>query len=148
MDKINLPHIKYKQKDVKGKTHVFDPCRQMYVLLTPEENVRQHLIAFLTQHRDFPKSLIAVERRIIINEQEFRFDVLCYNKKMKPLLLIECKAPSVKISQSVFDQVVKYNFSVMAEYVCVSNGMEHFVCKMDYEKNSYAFLEDFPYFAR
>ncbi|MFV0484224.1 MAG: type I restriction enzyme HsdR N-terminal domain-containing protein [Bacteroidales bacterium] len=148
MDKINLPPLKYKKKDVKGKVHVFDPCRQIYVPLTPEENVRQHLTAFLENHRNFPRSLIAVERKIIINRQEFRFDVLCYDKSMNPLLLVECKAPSVRVSQDTFDQVVKYNFNIKARYVCVSNGVEHFVCQMDYEENSYAFLKDFPYFAK
>ncbi|MFV0506223.1 MAG: type I restriction enzyme HsdR N-terminal domain-containing protein [Bacteroidales bacterium] len=146
MNNINLPHIKYKRKNVDGKTYVFDPYRQAFVLLTLEENVRQHLIAFLISHRDFPKSLIAVERKLVINKQEFRFDVLCYNKKMKPRLLVECKAPNIKISQGVFDQVVKYNLGLKAEYVCVSNGIEHYICKMDYNKNTYKFLKDFPYF--
>ncbi|MEJ6794746.1 MAG: type I restriction enzyme HsdR N-terminal domain-containing protein [Flavobacteriales bacterium] len=131
-------------KTEQGSRQIFDPVRKKMVKLDPEEWVRQNLIQFLNKDKNYPISLMAVEKGLTVNKLSKRFDILCYNNDSKPLLLVECKAPSVKISQAAFDQISIYNLQFKVPFLLVSNGLEHYCCQLDYEKNSYSFLSEIP----
>tara|TARA_B110000305_G_C19397728_1_gene618371 strand:- start:1060 stop:1479 length:420 start_codon:yes stop_codon:yes gene_type:complete len=131
-------------KTEQGSRQIFDPVREKMVKLDPEEWVRQNLIQFLNKDKNYPISLMAVEKGLTVNKLSKRFDILCYNNDSKPLLLVECKAPSVKISQAAFDQISIYNLQFKVPFLLVSNGLEHYCCQLDYEKNSYSFLSEIP----
>lgn len=146
MQELNLPKYQFKLKEADGKIQIFDAFRKKYVVLTPEEWVRQNFLQYLITEKRYAASLIAVEAGLKYNELQKRADILVYDKQGSPFLLVECKAPEVKISQDVFDQVARYNMSFKVTYLVVTNGMDHFCCKMDYEKNSYRFLEEIPVF--
>ena len=144
MLRLNLPNYDFKMKTEQRSRQIFDPVRKKMVKLDPEEWVRQNLIQFLNKDKNYPISLMAVEKGLTVNKLSKRFDILCYNNDSKPLLLVECKAPSVKISQAAFDQISIYNLQFKVPFLLVSNGLEHFCCKLDYEKNSYSFLSEIP----
>jgi len=144
MEKLNLPHYAFRTKTEEGKELIFDPIRKKFVVLTPEEWVRQNFIQYLIQEKKYPEALMAVEKQIKINGKQFRFDLLIYLRNGQPLLIAEFKAPSVKISQDAFDQVVRYNMALRVERVVVSNGMQHFACEVDYPQNTYSYLHEIP----
>ncbi|MEJ6734330.1 MAG: type I restriction enzyme HsdR N-terminal domain-containing protein [Flavobacteriales bacterium] len=144
MLRLNLPNYDFKMKTEQGSRQIFDPVRKKMVKLDPEEWVRQNLIQFLNKDKNYPISLMAVEKGLTVNKLSKRFDILCYNNDSKPLLLVECKAPSVKISQAAFDQISIYNLQFKVPFLLVSNGLEHYCCQLDYEKNSYSFLFEIP----
>jgi hypothetical protein len=122
---------------------IFDPIRKKNIVLTPEEWVRQHVIAFLVQTQKYPMSLIAVERMITFNQLKKRFDVLVYNKSGKPEILIECKAPEVKLSSETLFQIATYNMIFKVPYLFVSNGMKHLLFQLN-EEGKYISIEQFP----
>ncbi len=126
---------------------IFDTIRRKYVLLTPEEWVRQHLLHYLTSEKKFPHSLIAVEKSVKVNSLARRTDVLVYNSRLEKLLLAECKAPSVKITQSVFDQAARYNMTLDVKYFVLTNGLETYCCTMDHVQQKYNFLKEVPVFS-
>ena len=144
MLRLNLPNYDFKMKTEQGSRQIFDPVRKKMVKLDPEEWVRQNLIQFLNKDKNYPISLMAVEKGLTVNKLIKRFDILCYNNDSKPLFLVECKAPSVKISQAAFDQISIYNLQFKVPFLLVSNGLEHYCCQLDYEKNSYSFLSEIP----
>jgi hypothetical protein len=144
MDILNLPPYPFKTRVHDDKTEIFDIVRKKYVVLTPEEWVRQHFLHFLMQEKKVPATLIAVEKTIMVNRLSKRTDIVVYDRFTKPLVLVECKSPIVPISQEVFDQVVRYNIAIHAGYIVVTNGMEHYCCKMDYHSQTYAFIKDIP----
>ena len=146
MDKLNLPEYDFRIRNEEGKQMIFDPIRKKYVVLTPEEWVRQHFIQFLKIEKNYPESLMAVEKQVLVNGNQRRFDLLIYSRKGQPQLIAEFKAPSVKITQETFDQVVRYNMALHVKKVVISNGLQHFACEIDYEKNSYSFLKEIPEF--
>ena len=146
MQKLNLPVYEFRIKTEDGKQYIFDTIRKKYILLTPEEWVRQNFVRYLAEEKNYPQSLMAVEKKITLNGKLFRFDLLVYNRNGKPNLIAEFKAPGIKINQNSFDQVVRYNMALKVEYVVVSNGMLHFACKIDYKNNSYEFLREIPEF--
>lgn len=145
MIKLNLPTYNFRTKSEDGKEFIFDDIRKKFVVLTPEEWVRQNIVEYL-QEKKYPKSLMAVEKQIMINEQPLRFDLLIYSRNGQPHLIAEFKAPSVKLNQKAFDQVVRYNMALKVPYIMVSNGLEHFFCTIDYVKNTYSFLKEIPDF--
>ncbi len=145
MQKLNLPDYDFKFKKQQGKTYIFDDFRKKYVVITPEEWVRQNLINFLVEKKNYPKSLIVVEKGLKINDLVKRADVLVY-KNSQPILLVECKSPSVKISQETFDQISRYNLAFKVPYLLVSNGLNHYCCKIDFTNQSFRFLSDIPAF--
>ena len=114
------------------------------MVLTPEEWVRQHFIHFLTKEKNYPTSLIAIEKQLTINNLKKRSDILVFNTDGKPEIIVECKAPSIKITQDTFDQIARYNLKLKANFLIVTNGLEHFYCKMDYKNETYIFLEEIP----
>ncbi|WP_319481219.1 type I restriction enzyme HsdR N-terminal domain-containing protein [uncultured Draconibacterium sp.] len=148
MYKLNLPEYTFRTKTENDKTLIFDTIRKKFVVLTPEEWVRQNFIQYLIQEKSYPQNLMAVEKQIKVNQQQRRFDLLVYQRNGNPHLIAEFKAPNVKITQNAFDQVVRYNMTLRVERVVVSNGMQHFACEIDYEKNSYSFLKEIPTFGQ
>ena len=143
---LNLPKYDFKVKSEKGKKKIFDSVRKQFVALTPEEWVRQHFIHFLHQKKGFPLALMGVEHPLKYNGMNKRADIICFQKEGKPMLLVECKSANVSINQKVFDQIARYNFDLRVPYLVVTNGLQHFCCEMNYEENSYRFLEDIPVF--
>ena len=144
MIKLNLPTYIFKLKSKENKTLIFDKLRKKYVVLTPEEWVRQHYVCFLIEEKKYPISLIALEKQLIINNRKKRTDILVFNNEGNHEIIVECKAPSIKITQDTFDQIARYNLKLKANYLIVTNGLEHFYCKMDFEKETYIFLKDIP----
>ena len=121
---------------------VFDPIRKQYVELTPEEQVRQYCINVLTKQFGYPKSAIAVEGQINLNSMTRRFDILVYDKALKPFLLVECKRKEVKLTQQTVDQVVSYNFAIQAPYIMITNSLTTYL--IEYKDGEYDFLDTLP----
>ena len=144
---LNLPaaEIKVVQKD--GRAMIFDFLRKRYITLTPEEWVRQNFTYFLVFHKGFPSALLANEVSININGSTRRCDTVLYHREGGiPRLIVEYKAPSVAITQQVFNQISAYNSLLRAEYLIVTNGLSHYCCRLDYQNNSCSFLQDIPNF--
>jgi hypothetical protein len=146
MQALNLPAYPFKIKENGNRLQIFDSFRKKYLVLTPEEWVRQHFLQFLVQDKKYPVSLIGVETGLVYNELNKRADILVHNRLGKPHLLVECKAPAVKITQDTFDQVARYNMVFKVKYLVVTNGMNHFCCEMDYPNNTYIYLKEIPFF--
>jgi len=146
--KLNLPEYSFRLKKEDGKVFIFDGIRKKFVVRTPEEWVRQHFIQYLIKEKNYSPTLMVVEKKVMVNGQPQRFDLLIYNRKGAPHVVAEFKAPNVRISQQTFDQAVRYNMKLRVKYIIISNGMEHFICKVDYEKNTYAFLKEIPVFEK
>lgn len=123
---------------------IFDPIRKKFVHLTPEEWVRQHVVFFLLSRKRVPHSLINVEKQLVIAGTKKRYDIIVFNTDGSIYCLVECKAPHIKVDQTVFDQIARYNLALESEYLMVTNGLEHYFCTMDYEQQRYAFIEDLP----
>lgn len=141
---LNFPQYNFRLREVAKRPEVFDPARRKFVALTPEEWVRQHVIRFLTDDRQYPLSLIHVEGGLELNSLKKRFDALVYNNAGQPVLLVECKAPGVKLTQAVFDQAARYNMAFKVEYLFISNGLEHYCCQIDFDKENITFLDNVP----
>ncbi len=146
MQKLNLPEYHFRTIQKQKVELIFDEFRRRWVVLTPEEWVRQNFLKFLLDEKGFPKTLMAIEKVVEINRLQQRFDLLVYNRKGKPLLVAEFKAPEVAINQAVFDQVIRYNNSLMAPYILVSNGRVHFVCYIDFKVGRAEYLREIPEF--
>ena len=144
MNQINLPPYAIRMREKDGKRQIFDFLRRRYVALTPEEWVRQHFVHFLTEHKGYPKGLLANEVELRVGDKHLRCDTLLYNKELKPQMIIEYKKPDIELTQRVFDQITAYNFLLHVDYLVVSNGRQHYCCRMDYEKGEYSFLESIP----
>jgi len=147
MQKLNLPSYPFRIKKENGKDVIFDELRKKYVRLTPEEWVRQNFIRFLINEKKYPVSLMAVEAAVNVNKNMLRADLVIFGKNGQPVMAVEFKAPSVKISQDTFNQIVRYNMNLRVNYLIVSNGLSHFCCKIDYPANSYQFLQEIPDFS-
>ncbi|WP_423147126.1 type I restriction enzyme HsdR N-terminal domain-containing protein [Rubrolithibacter danxiaensis] len=141
---LNLPPFPFKIKEDSGNTYIFDPIRKKYIILTPEEWVRQHLAQFLIIHKKYPTSLFNIEGGLKLNSLQKRTDLVIYNSIGEKILLVECKAPSVKISQKTFDQIARYNIVHKIPLLLVSNGIHHYTCTINFEQGSYEFLPDIP----
>ena len=132
MYELNLPKYGIKIKNDKGHQSIFDVLRRKYVALTPEEWVRQHFVHFLIEHKGYPKALMANEIQLAIGNKKLRCDSVLYDRTLKPRMIIEYKAPTVNITQKVFDQITIYNMLLHVDYLVVSNGIKHYCCRMDY----------------
>jgi hypothetical protein len=146
MQLLNFPFYTFRFKNSENKTAIFDEIRKKFILLTPEEWVRQNVVQYLIIEKKYPKSLINVEKILKINNLIKRYDVVVFNSDGSICLLIECKAPSIKISQKTFDQIAIYNFSLNANFLMVTNGLKHYICQIDFENKKYNFLENLPEF--
>lgn len=143
MIKLNFPDFEFKLKKIDSKTFIFDFLRKKYFLLTPEEWVRQHVLNFLVLKK-IPVTHIAVEKKIIFNNLNKRFDVVIYNNIGNVIMLIECKSPSVELTQNVFDQISIYNMKLNSKYCMVTNGLDHLYFKTDQLSKKFIFVKDFP----
>lgn len=141
---LNLPEYEVKLKKEEGKTYIFDILRRKYLVVTPEEWVRQHFVHMLTERLGYPVGRLANEMKINLNGTCKRCDTVLFDKELSPLMIIEYKRPSVKITQKVFDQITRYNMVLRVKYLIVSNGLEHYCCKLDYVNNGYTFLREIP----
>ena len=141
---LNPEKYTFNIKSQRGKRLVFDPVRKKFVAFTPEEFVRQTVIQYLITEKQFPLKLLAIEPKLRYHKLPKRADIVAYNNQGKPVLIVECKQPSVPISEKVFEQIVMYNAELSVPYLLVSNGQQNFCAQMDYEKRSYEFVEDVP----
>ena len=141
---LNLPSYPAKILKRNGKNVIFDPLRQKYVALTPEEWVRQHFVHLLTDFKGYPKGLLANEIQLDLNGTKKRCDTVLFNKDLSARMIVEYKAPNIEITQAVLDQITRYNMVLKVEYLIVSNGMRHYCCKIDYNTMQYTFLPDIP----
>ena len=144
MYELNLPKYGIKIANENGHQTIFDVLRRKYVALTPEEWVRQHFVHYLIDHKGYPQALMANEIQLAIGNKKLRCDSVLYDRSLKPRMIIEYKAPTVNITQKVFDQITVYNMLLHVDYLVVSNGIKHYCCQMDYENQKYLFLEDIP----
>jgi hypothetical protein len=146
MQQLNFPSYSFRFKNSENKVSIFDVIRKKFIILTPEEWVRQHVVLFLLEEKKYPKSLINVEKVLHVNGLRRRYDVVVFNSDGSIFLLIECKAPEIKTAQATFDQIARYNMTLKAEYLMVTNGLNHYFCQMDFENEQYKFLEELPKF--
>lgn len=144
MQNLNFPTYSFRLKNSENNTHIFDVIRKKFVILQPEEWVRQHCIQYLILEKNYPISLINVEKVVLINGLKKRYDIVVFNPDGSLALVVECKAPKVKISQSVFDQIARYNLALKAPYLMVTNGLNHYFCTMNHDLESFEFLETLP----
>lgn len=141
---LNFPTYSFRFKNSENKVSIFDEIRKKFVILTPEEWVRQHVVRYLIETGRYSKSYINVEKVIKINGLTKRYDIVVFQPNGKIFLLIECKAPEVAISQNTFDQIARYNMTLEAKYLMVTNGLNHYFCAMDFENERYHFLKELP----
>ncbi len=148
MQSLNFPVYDFRFKNSENKVHIFDTIRKKFVVLQPEEWVRQNVVQFLIHQKKYPKSLINVEKQLTVNTLKKRYDIVIFDSLGNITLLVECKSPKITVNQETFDQIAKYNMHLKAEFLMVTNGLRHFYCKMDYSKEKYTFLEQIPDFSR
>lgn len=141
---LNFPLYPFKIKTEGQTSQIFDRIRKKYVSLTPEEWVRQHALWYLIEEKKYPASLFKIETGMKLNRMQKRSDIIVYNTSGKPELVVECKAPTVPVTQETFYQVVRYNWVLRATYIMVTNGINHFVCSINYENNSFEYLKEMP----
>ena len=146
MYKLLLPEYNFTYKKINNQDYVLDIIRKKYIKLTPEEWVRQHVVHFLIEERNYPKSLIRLEVSMILHGQPKRADIVCYNSQNQAILVVECKAPEVSIKQDVFEQISHYNLELQAPYLLVTNGKKHAMCFIDLEKKTYDFITEIPFY--
>jgi len=144
MQQLNLPTYNAKVRKFGSEIKIFDVLRRKYVALTPEEWVRQNFIHFLVNYKGYNASLMANEVEIALNGTNKRCDSVLYSRELLPRMIIEYKRPDVNISQKVFDQICRYNMVLRVEYLIVTNGLNHYCCRIDYDAMKYVFLDDIP----
>ncbi|MFT3795732.1 type I restriction enzyme HsdR N-terminal domain-containing protein [Flavobacterium sp.] len=143
MQKLNFKNYVFRFRNA-GRVSIFDEIRKKFIILTPEEWVRQHVVHFLMHEKKYPKSLINVEKVLTVNGLTKRYDVVVFNPDGSIFILVECKAPQVAISQTVFDQIARYNMTMQSQLLMVTNGKQHYFCQMDYANEQYVFLRELP----
>jgi len=144
MIRLNFPPFEFRLRQTDRRQEIFDLVRHKFVAFTPEEWVRQHLINYLINAKGIPPTLIGVEKQLVLNKISKRFDLVVFSKSASPILLAECKAPGVEITTKVFDQTARYNLELKAGYFLITNGLEHYSCRIDYQKKQYVFIEEIP----
>lgn len=144
MHELNFPKFSFRFKNNENKVSIFDIIRKKFVILQPEEWVRQNCVHYLIEIKNFPKSLINVEKELVINNLQKRYDIVVYNPNGSIHLLVECKGPYITINQETFDQIARYNLELKATYLMVTNGLNHYYCQMDFDNSQYNFLKDIP----
>jgi len=146
MIQLNLPSFNYKIQRSESKIMIFDEFRKKFVRLTPEEWVRQHFAHFLVNEKKFPKGLIALEYSFSLEKRKKRADIIAFDAHANPFLVVECKSDTQPINQKVFDQLARYNMAFKVDYLIVTNGMQHYICKVNYSEMNYIFLKEIPDF--
>ena len=141
---LSFPNYEFRLKEINQKRFIFDEIRKKYIELTPEEWVRQNCIKFLINEKKFKKNLISIEKKIQLNNTTKRFDILVHDINGGCFLLVECKAPNIKINQESFDQILRYNQVIKAEFLMVTNGIIHYYCRINNDKKNIEFLKEIP----
>ncbi|MBC7641881.1 MAG: type I restriction enzyme HsdR N-terminal domain-containing protein [Flavobacterium sp.] len=144
MIKLNFPDYQFRFKNSENKVSIFCVIRKKFIFLTPEEWVRQHVVQYLIVEKKYPKSLINVEKTLKINDLTKRYDVVIFNNNGSINVLVECKSADIKISQGTFDQIARYNLTLKANLLMLTNGLNHYFCKIDFDNEKYSFLEILP----
>lgn len=144
MEQLNLPSYPAKIRTDNGMETILDELRRRFVALTPEEWVRQHFVHYLIHHKGYPSLLLANEIQLSVGSKKLRCDTILYDRALKPVMIMEYKAPSVAINQKVFNQISGYNLLLHVDYLVVTNGISHYCCRMDYDNKKYLFLKDIP----
>ena len=144
MIQLNLPAFEHKIKKEQDKLYIYDPIRRKYLLLSPEEWVRQHFVHYLIQELNYPRGLITTEAGLKYNQLQRRTDIVVFDRQGNPYLIVECKAPQVAISQKAFNQVAVYNKILKANLLVVSNGLQHYCCKFSKASEKWEFLPSIP----
>ena len=148
MHSLNFPTYKFRFKSSENTVRIFDVVRKKFVVLQPEEWVRQHAVHQLVEDKNYPISLVNVEKLLNVHGIRKRYDIVIYNPDGSIHLLVECKSPKIPVTQEVFNQIARYNMALKATYLMVTNGLSHYYCQMDYEKEKYTFLSRIPDFSR
>jgi len=146
MEKLNFPAFNLLVKSKENKSFIFDSVRKKWLILSPEEWVRQHCIHYLIDYKSYPLSYIQVEKKLKLNRIERRYDIIVFNKDGSINLLVECKRPNVPITQKTFDQIAQYNLTLSSDYLMITNGLNHYYCQIDLVQKKYIFLKDLPSF--
>jgi hypothetical protein len=144
MQKLNFPDYSFKIKSKENKPLIFSHLRKKYLVLTPEEWVRQHCVNYLISEKKISASLLSEERQIDLNGIAKRYDIIAFKPNGQINLIVECKAPHIKITQDTFDQIARYNMALDADYLMITNGLNHYFCQMNVEQETYIFLNDLP----
>lgn len=144
MQALNFPEYSFRFKNSENKVSIFDDIRKKFVILQPEEWVRQNCIQYLMAVKGYPKSLINIEKELTINSLKKRYDIVIFNSDGSIHLIVECKAPKININQETFDQIARYNLVLNASYLMVTNGLNHYYCQMDFKNERYLFLTEIP----
>ena len=142
MLKLNFPNYTFKIKNKENGDYIFDEIRKKYIKLTKEEWVRQNCVKFLINEKNFSDLLINIEKTLKVNSLSKRYDIVVFNTDGSIKLLVECKSPEIKITQETFDQIAIYNISLKSELLMLTNGINHYYCKIDYKKQCYNFIKD------
>ena len=148
MEALNFPRFNFRVKNTENHLRIFDIVRKKFVVLQPEEWVRQHVVHYLNTVKGYPLSLLNVEKKLSVNGLTKRYDIIVFNNDGSIHILVECKAPKVLINQSTFDQVARYNLKANATYLMLTNGLSHYYCQLDMKTENYRFLKDIPDFSR
>lgn len=148
LQELNFPEFSFRFKNSENKVSIFDCIRKKFVILQPEEWVRQHCVLYLMEVKNYPISLINVEKELTVNDLKKRYDIVIFNPDGSIHLIVECKAPKININQTTFDQIARYNTALNASYLMVTNGLNHYYCQMDFENERYQFLKDIPDYSR
>ena len=144
MQALNLPPAALKLSQRDGQTYVFDVLRRRYIKLTPEEWVRQHFVHFLMEQKGYPMGLLSNEVTLSLNGTTKRCDTVLYDQQAQPLMIVEYKAPHIQLSQKTFDQITRYNIVLRVPFLIISNGIKHYACHVDNERQAYDFLREIP----
>lgn len=144
MQELNFPKFSFRFKNSENKISIFDVIRKRFVVLQPEEWVRQHCVHYLLTEKKYPKALVNVEKELVLNNLKKRYDIVIFNSDGSIHLVVECKAPNITINQAAFDQIARYNSTLDATYLMVTNGLNHYYCQMDLENERYQFLNTIP----
>jgi hypothetical protein len=144
LQELNFPKFEYRFKSTENKVSIFDVIRKKFIILQPEEWVRQHCVHYLINEKKFPKSLINVEKELIINGLKKRYDIVIFNSDGSIHLIVECKSHNIPIDQTTFDQIARYNLALNASFLMVTNGLNHYYCEMDFDAERFSFLRDIP----
>ena len=144
MRQLNFKQYSFRFKNRENKPLIFDVVRKKFIVLTPEEWVRQNTIHYLIKELKIPLSLINVEKQFKLHGTTKRYDIVTFNPDVSIHLVVECKADSINISQDTFDQIARYNLALQSTFLMVTNGIDHYYCRMDLQNQRYSFLEILP----
>jgi len=142
--KLNLPEYEFRYRNSEQKIEIYDEFRKKFVVLTPEEWVRQNILKYLHIDKNIPLGLMAIEKGLTVNRLKKRTDILVFNNKGIASMIVECKAPDVILDQNVFEQIARYNMTLKVKYLLVTNGINHYCCKINFDNKSYVYLDNIP----